>query len=126
MEKKLWNNLAINMNIVSYYREVINNILIKEISLKKDDIKKNIGDDNLQFLCELKFDGVSINLTYKNGRLIKAVTRGDGIEGDDVTENIKTIKTIPLKLKGFYPQNFQIRGEIIIEKNELKIEHNLT
>jgi len=83
-----------------------------------DRIFKNIGDDNLQFLCELKFDGVSINLTYKNGRLIKAVTRGDGIEGDDVTENIKTIKTIPLKLKGFYPQNFQIRGEIIIEKND--------
>ena len=51
-----------------------------------DRIFKNIGDDNLQFLCELKFDGVSINLTYKNGRLIKAVTRGDGIEGDDVTK----------------------------------------
>ena len=83
-----------------------------------DRIFKNIGDDNLQFLCELKFDGVSINLTYKNGRLIKAVTRGDGIEGDDVTENVKTIKTIPLKLKGLYPQNFQIRGEIIIEKND--------
>jgi DNA ligase (NAD+) len=83
-----------------------------------DRIFKNIGDNNLQFLCELKFDGVSINLTYKSGRLIKAVTRGDGIEGDDVTENIKTIKTIPLKLKGSYPQNFQIRGEIIIEKND--------
>lgn len=83
-----------------------------------DRIFKNIGDNNLQFLCELKFDGVSINLTYKSGRLIKAVTRGDGIEGDDVTENIKTIKTIPLKLKGSYPLNFQIRGEIIIEKND--------
>ena len=83
-----------------------------------DRIFKNIGHNNLQFLCELKFDGVSINLTYKSGRLIKAVTRGDGIEGDDVTENIKTIKTIPLKLKGSYLQNFQIRGEIIIEKND--------
>ena len=83
-----------------------------------DRIFKNIGDNNLQFLCELKFDGVSINLTYKSGRLIKAVTRGDGIEGDDVTENIKTIKTIPLKLKGSFPKNFQIRGEIIIEKND--------
>ncbi|MDG1052452.1 MAG: NAD-dependent DNA ligase LigA [Flavobacteriaceae bacterium] len=83
-----------------------------------DRIFKNIGHNNLQFLCELKFDGVSINLTYKSGRLIKAVTRGDGIEGDDVTENIKTIKTIPLKLKGSFPKNFQIRGEIIIEKND--------
>ena len=94
-------------------------------SYSKDDLEKwndrifkNIGDENLQYLCELKFDGVSINLTYENGKLIKAVTRGDGIKGDDVTENIKTIKTIPLKLKGSYPAKFQIRGEIIIEKND--------
>lgn len=93
-------------------------------SYSKDDLEdwngrifKNIGDVNLEFLCELKFDGVSINLTYENGKLIKAVTRGNGIEGDDVTENVKTIKTIPLKLKGSYPKKFQIRGEIIIEKN---------
>ena len=83
-----------------------------------DRIFKNIGDENLQYLCELKFDGVSINLTYENGKLIRAVTRGDGFKGDDVTENIKTIKTIPLKLKGSYPLKFQIRGEIIIEKND--------
>ena len=94
-------------------------------SYSKDDLEqwndrvfKNIGDENLKYLCELKFDGVSINLTYENGKLIKAVTRGDGIKGDDVTENIKTIKTIPLKLKGSYPTKFQIRGEIIIEKND--------
>ena len=94
-------------------------------SYSKDDLEKwndiifkNIGDENLQYLCELKFDGVSINLTYENGKLIKAVTRGDGIKGDDVTENIKTNKTIPLKLKGSYPAKFQIRGEIIIEKND--------
>ena len=94
-------------------------------SYSKDDLEKwndrifkNIGDENLQYLCELKFDGVSINLTYENGKLIKGVTRGDGIKGDDVTENIKTIKTIPLKLKGSYPAKFQIRGEIIIEKND--------
>ena len=96
-----------------------------------DRIFKNIGDINLQFLCELKFDGVSINLTYENGELIKAVTRGNGIEGDDVTENIKTIKTIPLKLKGSYPKKFQIRGEIIIEKdnflkmNETRLKEGL-
>ena len=96
-----------------------------ENSYSKDDLEdwnnrlyKNLQDNDLQYLCELKFDGVSINLTYENGKLIKAVTRGDGIQGDDVTENIKTIKTIPLKLKGNYPNKFQIRGEIIIENDD--------
>ncbi|MGY8945444.1 MAG: NAD-dependent DNA ligase LigA [Flavobacteriales bacterium] len=79
---------------------------------------KNSETDDIKFLCELKFDGVSINLTYENGILIKAVTRGDGVQGDDVIENIKTIKTIPLKLKGSFPEKFQIRGEIIIDKND--------
>ena len=81
-------------------------------------ILKKIPDDDLNFLCELKFDGVSINLTYQNGVLVRAVTRGDGVQGDDVTENIKTIKTIPLKLNGDYPLKFQIRGEIFIELND--------
>ena len=81
-------------------------------------ILKKIPDDDLNFLCELKFDGVSINLTYQNGVLVRAVTRGDGIQGDDVTENVKTIKTIPLKLNGDYPRKFQIRGEIFIELND--------
>ncbi|MDA9242177.1 NAD-dependent DNA ligase LigA, partial [Flavobacteriaceae bacterium] len=79
---------------------------------------KKIKNTDLSYLCELKFDGVSINLTYENGFLVRAVTRGDGVCGDDVTENIKTIKTIPLKLKGNYPQKFQIRGEIFIELND--------
>ena len=94
-------------------------------SYSKDDLEdwnnrlyKNLKDNDLQYLCELKFDGVSINLTYENGKLKRAVTRGDGVQGDDVTENIKTIKTIPLKLKGNYPGKFQIRGEIIIEKDD--------
>ena len=81
-------------------------------------ILKKIPDYDLNFLCELKFDGVSINLTYENGVLVRAVTRGDGIQGDDVTENVKTIKTIPLKLYGDYPSKFQIRGEIFIELND--------
>jgi DNA ligase (NAD+) len=81
-------------------------------------ILKKIPYDDLNFLCELKFDGVSINLTYQNGVLVRAVTRGDGVQGDDVTENVKTIKTIPLKLNGDYPQKFQIRGEIFIELND--------
>ena len=54
----------------------------------------------VDYVCELKYDGASINLTYENGRLISAVTRGDGVQGDDVTENIKTIRSVPLKLKG--------------------------
>ena len=81
-------------------------------------ILKKIPDYDLNFLCELKFDGVSINLTYENGVLVRAVTRGDGVQGDDVTENVKTIKTIPLKLNGNYPSKFQIRGEIFIELND--------
>ena len=81
-------------------------------------ILKKIPDYDLNFLCELKFDGVSINLTYENGVLVRAVTRGDGVQGDDVTENVKTIKTIPLKLYGDYPSKFQIRGEIFIELND--------
>jgi len=88
-------------------------------------LNKKLEVTDFKFLCELKFDGVSINLTYDNGVLIKAVTRGDGIQGDDVTENIKTIKTIPLKLKGSYPDKFQIRGEIIIDKNDfIKMNKN--
>lgn len=75
---------------------------------------KTIGADFL-YCCELKFDGVSISLTYENGELIRAVTRGDGEKGDDVTENIKTIRSIPLKLRGDnFPNFFEIRGEIIM------------
>lgn len=71
-------------------------------------------DGEVQFTCELKYDGASINLTYENGRLKRAVTRGDGFQGDDVTANVKTIRSIPLQLKGDYPPLFDIRGEIIL------------
>lgn len=70
----------------------------------------------IQYSCELKFDGLSIGLTYENGELLQAVTRGDGIQGDDVTTNVKTIKSIPLKLNGNYPQKFEIRGEIFMPR----------
>lgn len=76
-------------------------------------IKKSI-EDEVEFVCELKFDGVSISLTYENGLFVKAVTRGDGTQGDDVTTNIKTIRSIPLRLKGDYPDFFEMRGEIIM------------
>lgn len=76
-------------------------------------IKKQV-DGNIQYTCELKYDGASISITYGNGNLLKAVTRGDGFQGDDVTTNIKTIKSVPLKLKGDYPPKFDIRGEIVL------------
>ena len=66
----------------------------------------------------MKFDGVSINLLYENGRLIRALTRGDGNQGDNVTNNIKTIPTVPLILRGDYPAQFEIRGEIILPLDE--------
>jgi DNA ligase (NAD+) len=77
-------------------------------------IQKVLGNVSLQYTCELKYDGASISITYENGMLTKAVTRGDGFQGDEVTNNIKTIKSIPLKLKGNYPPKFDIRGEIIL------------
>ena len=80
-------------------------------------IIKAIGND-FEYVCELKYDGVSISLTYVDGLLESAVTRGDGVQGDDVTANIKTINTIPLKLQGDYPPEFEIRGEVLFQKKE--------
>ncbi len=77
-------------------------------------IQRILGDVPVAFTCELKYDGASINLTYEEGKLVRAVTRGDGFQGDDVTTNIKTIKSVPLQLKGDYPAKFDIRGEIIL------------
>ncbi len=77
-------------------------------------IQRILGDTQVEFTCELKYDGASINLTYENGKLVRAVTRGDGFQGDDVTTNIKTIKSVPLQLKGDYPPKFDIRGEIVL------------
>jgi DNA ligase (NAD+) len=77
-------------------------------------VQKVLGDVPLEYTCELKYDGASISITYENGKLKRAVTRGDGVQGDDVTNNIKTIKSIPLKLKGNFPDKFDVRGEIIL------------
>ncbi|MDB5109198.1 MAG: ligA [Mucilaginibacter sp.] len=77
-------------------------------------IRKAIGD-NFEYVCELKFDGLSMSLTYEDGKLIRAVTRGDGVQGDEVTTNVRTINTIPKKLKqGNYPEHFEIRGEVFM------------
>ena len=75
---------------------------------------KKIIDGDISYVCELKYDGASISLTYENGLLLRAVTRGDGTQGDDVTTNIKTINSVPLKLKANFPDRFDIRGEIIL------------
>ncbi|MEM6893412.1 MAG: NAD-dependent DNA ligase LigA [Bacteroidota bacterium] len=77
-------------------------------------IQRILGDVPVEYTCELKYDGASISLTYEEGVLVRAVTRGDGFQGDDVTTNIKTIRTVPLQLKGDYPPKFDIRGEIIL------------
>ena len=90
---------------------------------------KKIIEEPVQYTCELKFDGVSINLLYSNGELIKAVTRGDGVKGDDVTANIKTIPTVPLKLIGNFSNNFEARGEVVMpikgfnELNKVRINN---
>lgn len=76
--------------------------------------QKILGNVNLKYVCELKYDGASISITYENGKLKRALTRGDGFQGDDVTNNIKTIKAVPIKLQGDFPQKFEIRGEIIL------------
>tara|TARA_R110002012_G_scaffold187203_1_gene354097 strand:+ start:17321 stop:19315 length:1995 start_codon:yes stop_codon:yes gene_type:complete len=89
-------------------------------SYSKDDLLdweariKKLVDGEIHYTCELKYDGASISLTYENGKLLKAVTRGDGFQGDNVTANIKTIKSVPLQLKGDYPEKFDIRGEIVL------------
>ena len=78
-----------------------------------DRVKKALNED-FEICCELKYDGTSISLNYENGKLVRAVTRGDGEKGDDVTDNVKTIRTIPLVLHGSYPESFEIRGEILM------------
>ena len=92
-------------------------------------VEKVLGTTDLEFTCELKFDGASINLTYENGQFIKAVTRGDGFQGDEVTANIRTIKSIPLIPNGDFVKDFEMRGEIIlpldgfIKMNEERVEN---
>ena len=85
-----------------------------EVAEFYDRVRKALNED-FEICCEMKFDGTSISLTYEDGRLLRAVTRGDGVQGDDVTDNVKTIRSIPLVLQGSgYPQNFEIRGEILM------------
>ena len=96
-----------------------NSYSIDELKDWEKRIRKYI-DQSIEYTCELKFDGVSINLLYEEGKLVKAVTRGDGIQGDDITVNVKTIPTVPLVLKDDYPIRFEARGEIVMPLEGLK------
>ena len=91
-----------------------NSYSIEDLQDWETRIQKVLGDVPLEYTCELKYDGASISISYENGRLVRAVTRGDGFQGDDVTNNIKTIKAVPIHLKGDFPAKFDIRGEIIL------------
>jgi DNA ligase (NAD+) len=108
----------------------LDNSYSKEDLLDWETRIKKMVDGEVQYTCELKYDGASMNLTYENGKLIRAVTRGDGVQGDEVTANVKTINTVPLQLKGDYPERFDIRGEIILpiegflKMNEERIANN--
>jgi len=79
-------------------------------------VKKSLGLDHVEYVCELKIDGLAISLFYENGQLVQAVTRGDGFQGDDVTENVKTIRSVKQQLHGNFPQSFEIRGEIFMHR----------
>ncbi|WP_298541050.1 NAD-dependent DNA ligase LigA [uncultured Aquimarina sp.] len=105
-----------NFNTVVHEQRMysLDNSYSKEDLLDWETRIKKLVDGDVSYTCELKYDGASISLTYEDGELIRAVTRGDGIQGDDVTTNVKTIKSVPLKLKGDYPPKFDIRGEIVL------------
>ena len=77
-------------------------------------VENGLGIKNIDYVCELKYDGVAISLHYLDGLLVQAATRGDGIHGDDVTANVKTIRSVPLRLQGNYPHELEVRGEIIM------------
>ena len=108
----------------------LDNSYSKEDLLDWETRIKKMVDGKVQYTCELKYDGASMNLTYENGKLLRAVTRGDGVQGDEVTANVKTINTVPLQLNDDFPTRFDIRGEIILpiegflKMNEERIEND--
>ena len=114
--------LRVGGQVTKYFETVPHNYRMYSLdnSYSKKDLEnweKRIErqvDGLVEFTCELKYDGASVSLTYENGTLKRAVTRGDGFQGDDITENVKTIRSIPLRLRGDYPPLFDIRGEIVL------------
>ncbi len=125
-------NVTKNFNTVAHEQRMYS----LENSYSKEDltdwekrVQRILGDIEVEFTCELKYDGASISLTYEEGKLVRAVTRGDGFQGDDVTTNVKTIRSVPLRLQGDYPPKFDIRGEIVLpfegfaKMNQVRIEN---
>lgn len=92
----------------------LGNTYSEEELLEFDRSVKSLINQDVEYVCELKYDGLAISVVYENGVLLRAVTRGDGTKGDDVTANVRTIKSVPLRLQGDYPDFFEIRGEILL------------
>lgn len=114
--KRVGGTITKNFNTVvhDFRMYSLDNSYSKEDLMDWEKRIKKMVDGEVQYTCELKYDGASMNLTYEKGKLVRAVTRGDGVQGDEVTANVKTINTVPLQLKGDYPDRFDIRGEIVL------------
>ncbi|MBM3168352.1 MAG: NAD-dependent DNA ligase LigA [Bacteroidetes bacterium] len=98
-----------------------NTYTVEELSAFDQRVAKGLGHTHYEYFCELKFDGVAISLVYENGQLVRALTRGDGTKGDDVTANIKTIRSIPLQIKAStVPPRFEVRGEVFLPLKEFE------
>ena len=114
--QRVGSDIAAGFNQVSHVYPMLslgNTYSQGEVSDFYDRVRRGLNED-FELVCELKYDGTSISLTYEDGLLVRAVTRGDGVKGDDVTNNVKTIRSIPLRLHGVYPPAFEIRGEILM------------
>lgn len=99
----------------------LGNTYSREDLIEFDKRVRSLVNQDIEYICELKYDGVAISLIYENGQLTKAITRGDGVKGDVVTTNVKTIKSIPLRLLGDYPSYFEVRGEIILTHKQFDL-----
>lgn len=98
-----------------------NTYTFEEIEEFDKRVRKDLGEDHVEYFCELKFDGVAVSVIYENGILTRGVTRGDGFRGDEITANVKTIRSLPLKLSSKdYPKTFEIRGEVFFPKEEFE------
>ena len=120
-----------NFNTVAHEHRMYsldNSYSREEVTEWVQRIHRILGDSEVEYTCELKYDGASISLTYEDGHLQQALTRGDGFQGDDVTTNVRTIRSVPLQLRGDFPPKFEIRGEIILplagfeKMNELRVK----
>ena len=120
--KRVGGGLIKSFKTVKHLRPMLSlgNSYSKEDLLDFEQRILKVIEADVTYTAELKYDGVAIALHYKNGELVQALTRGDGTQGDDVTENVKTIKTIPIQLRGDYPQEFEIRGEVFMSKKSFE------